>query len=198
MYEELKNRFGDTTNGQILCRMAKDMTEIERQFYENLVNEVVFANNLTMTEHAMEKAKQRHLSIGKIRYIYFEGALSEVQFDSSGIKAILSYSTKGQSKKGFSSNIVLDVIEGKVISVWNREHRFDEVKDSYTYTGHKNYIINEHENTFELASKFVSLDCFNEPNKFVKFLRKYRPRFDEHHERKIKQFLEGRTLLCQL
>ena len=31
MYEELKNRFGDTTNGQILCRMAKDMTEIERQ-----------------------------------------------------------------------------------------------------------------------------------------------------------------------
>ena len=72
------------------------------------------------------------------------------------------------------------------------------VKDSYTYTGHKNYIINEHENTFELASKFVSLDCFNEPNKFVKFLRKYRPRFDEKHERKIKQFLEGRTLLCQL
>ena len=43
MYEELKNRFGDITNGQILCRMAKDMTEIERQFYENLVNEVVFA-----------------------------------------------------------------------------------------------------------------------------------------------------------
>ena len=93
---------------------------------------------------------------------------------------------------------MLDVIEGKVISVWNREHRFDEVKDSYTYTGHKNYIIDEHENTFELASKFVSLDCFNEPNKFVKFLRKYRPRFDEKHERKIKQFLEGRTMLCQL
>ena len=58
MYEELKNRFGDTTNGQILCRMAKDMTEIERQFYENLVNEVVYSNPLTMTEHAIEKAKQ--------------------------------------------------------------------------------------------------------------------------------------------
>ena len=25
----------------------------------------------------------------------------------------------------------------------------------------------EHENTFELASKFVSLDCFNEPNKLL-------------------------------
>lgn len=197
MYEELKNRFSELTNGQILCRMAKDMTEIERQFYENLVNEVVFANRLTLTEHAIEKAKQRHLSLGKIRYIYFEGALTEVQFDDSGIKAILSYSTKGQSKKGFSSNIVLDIIEGKVISVWNREHQYDKVKDSYTYIGHKNYILTR-ENTIELASQFVSLDCFKEPNKFIKFLRKYQPRFDERHEKKLSNFLEGRTPLYQL
>lgn len=198
MYYQIKNKFTNVVGDQTLCRMVSDMTLLEKQFYENMVNEVVFNTPLTLTDHAVKQMNTRHLSMGKIRYIYFEGALTEIQFDGSGVKAILSYSTKSQSKKGFSSNIVLDLIEGKVISVWNRQYYHDANKNSSTYQGHKNYIIHKHENTFDLLSRFMSLDYLKEPIKLVQFLRKYNPTFDKHHENKLMNYLQGRTLLTQL
>ena len=198
MYHETKNKFKDVAKGQMLCRMVTDMGEIEKAFYESLVNEVVFKTPLTLSDHAVKQMTSRNLSIGKVRYIYFEGALTEIQFDNSGIKAILSYSTKAQSKKGFSSNIVLDLISGKVISVWNRQHWHDANKNSSTYKGHKSYIIHNHKNTFNLLNQFMPLDCFKEPIKLVQFLRKYNPNFSSHHEKKLNNFLQGTTLLEQL
>ena len=198
MYYECKNRFSSVAKGQVLCRMVTDMGEIEKVFYESLVNEVVFNTPLTLSDHAVKQMTARNLSIGKIRYVYFEGALTEIQFDNSGIKAILSYSTKGQSKKGFSSNIVLDLISGKVISAWNRQHCQDANKNSSTYIGHKSYILHSHENTFKLLSQFMPMECFKEPIKLVQFLRKYRPRFNEAQERKLSNYLKGKTLLEQL
>ena len=198
MYYECKNRFSSVAKGQMLCRMVTDMGEIEKAFYESLVNEVVFKTPLTLSDHAVKQMTSRNLSIGKVRYIYFEGALTEIQFDNSGIKAILSYSTKAQSKKGFSSNIVLDLISGKVISVWNRQHWHDANKNSSTYKGHKSYIIHNHKNTFNLLNQFMPMECFKEPIKLVQFLRKYRPRFNEAQERKLSNYLKGKTLLEQL
>lgn len=198
MYYNCKNRFSSVAKGQVLCRMVTDMGEIEKVFYESLVNEVVFNTPLTLSDHAVKQMTARNLSIGKIRYVYFEGALTEIQFDNSGIKAILSYSTKGQSKKGFSSNIVLDLISGKVISAWNRQHWQDANKNSSTYIGHKSYILHSHENTFKLLSQFMPMECFKEPIKLVQFLRKYRPRFNEAQERKLSNYLKGKTLLEQL
>lgn len=198
MYYNCKNRFSSVAKGQVLCRMVTDMGEIEKVFYESLVNEVVFNTPLTLSDHAVKQMTARNLSVGKIRYVYFEGALTEIQFDNSGIKAILSYSTKAQSKKGFSSNLVLDLISGKVISVWNRQHRNDANKNSSTYIGHKSYILHSHKNTFKLLSQFMPMECFKEPIKLVQLLRKYRPRFNEAQERKLSNYLQGKTLLEQL
>lgn len=198
MYYQCKNRFSSVAKGQVLCRMATDMGEIEKTFYESLVNEVVFSTPLTLTNHAVKQMSARNLSVGKVRYIYFKGALTEIQFDNSGIKAILSYSTKTQSKKGFSSNIVLDLISGKVISVWNRQHRHDVVKNSSTYIGYKSYILHKHKNTFDLLKEFIPMEYLQEPTKLVEFLRKYKPRFNEKQKRKLSNYLEGKTLLENL
>lgn len=198
MYEEVKARYCSIMNGQTICRSVEDMTPLERQFYENMVNEVVYSNPLTLTNHAIKQSKARNLSVAKIRYIYFEGALSEIQFDDTGVKAILSYSTNRQSKKGFSSNIVLDLLTGKVVSTWNRQYACDMNKDSHTYKGYKNYVLHSHQNTLELFDKFTQAECLQEPSKLVQFLRKYQPRFDEKQENKINSFLQGRTLLSQL
>ena len=44
----------------------------------------------------------------------------------------------------------------------------------------------------------MPLDCFKEPIKLVQFLRKYNPNFSSHHEKKLNNFLQGKTLLEQL
>lgn len=187
-------------DNKMLARAKEDMTEVELRYYLTLLDETVFNKGITFTEHALERMKTRNLSKGKIQYVVREGDLAEIQFDEDGrnIKAVISYATKGQYRKGFTSCVVYELATGNVISVWNRKLEQEENKCTATFDcGHRIYAVGREMNTLDLLKEYI--DSIFEGEELVKFIRKYdKTPFTEKTEKKLNNYLTGLTPIYQL
>ena len=187
-------------DNKMLARAKEDMTEVELRYYLTLLDEAVFNKGITFTDHALERMKTRNLGKGKIQYVVREGDLAEIQFDDEGqnVKAVISYATKGQYKKGFTSCVVYELSTGKVISVWNRKLAQEDNKCTTTYDcGHRVYAVGKGMNTLDLAKEYIG--SIFEGEDLVKFIRKYdKTPFTEKTQKKLHNYLTGVTPIYQL
>lgn len=185
---------------KVLARAKEDMTEVELRYYLTLLDEAVFGKGITFTDHALDRMKKRRLSKGKIQYVVREGDLSEIQFDEEGnnIKAVISYATKGQYKKGFTSCVVYELSTGQVISVWNRKLEQECNKCTATFDcGHRVYAVGRGMNTLDLAKQYIG--SIFEGEELVKFIRKYdKTPLSEKTQKKLHNYLTGVTPIHQL
>ena len=185
---------------KILARAKEDMTEVESRYYLNLVDEAVFNKGVNFSDHALERMKLRKLSKGKIQYVVREGDLSEIQFDEEGknVRAVISYATKGQYKKGFTTYAVYDLESGQVVSVWNRRLSMEDNKCTATFDyGSRVYVVGRENNTLDLAKEYI--DSIFEGEELIKFIYKYdKTPFSEKTEKKLSNYLTGLTPIYQL
>lgn len=194
-----KMRVAQSTSKE-LARAKEDMTEVELRYYLTLLDEAVFRKGINFTEHALERMQKRNLSKGKIQYAIREGDLHEVQFDKEckSIKVVISYATKGQYKKGFTSYVVYELSTGNVISVWNRNLAQETNKCTSTFdNANRIYTVDKSINTIELAKHCIGL--FLEGEELINFIRKYdKTPFSKRTQEKIHNYLEGSTPVYQL
>ena len=179
----------------IPTRYKEDMTEVELRYYMTLLNDAVFKNGVHFTNHAEDRMKSRKLSKGKIQYVVREGDLYGVQFspETQDIKFLISYATKGQYRKKFTTYASYSMMTGKVLSVWNRTFEFEEMLNEERGQG-KSYFKNN--NTIELTKEYIDL---YEGEDFINFIRKYdKSPFSLRTTKKIMNYLKGITPIFQL
>lgn len=183
-------------SNKIPTRYKEDMTEIELRFYLSLLNEAVFQNGLVFTNHAIRQMKRRNLNKGKVQYVVREGDLYGVQFceKSKDIKFLLSYATRSQFKKGFTTFASYSLKKGSVISVWNRSFEMENFLNETRGDYHRNFFKN---NTLEIAKSYLEQTI--ESVDFVNFLQKYdKSSLSKRSNEKLKKYIDGVVPLVHL
>ena len=183
-------------NNKIPTRYKEDMTEIELRFYLSLLNEAVFRNGLVFTNHAIRQMKRRNLNKGKVQYVVREGDLYGVQFceKSKDIKFLLSYATRTQYKKGFTTFASYSLKEGSVISVWNRSFKLEGFLNEARGDYNRNFFKN---NTLGIAKEYLEQTIENVD--FVNFLQNYdKSSLSKRSNEKLKKYIDGVVPLVHL
>lgn len=185
---------------KFLSRHYKNMSEIEQRFVESILNEAMFEKGVIITNHVAIRMKERNISRGRLEMAIRLGKIMEIQFDKTGVRVVVSFATSQQFKKGYTNVVVYDIVNGHIITIYNKQRQAEKKHSPETYdsslTG-KQYILENNTNIISLVNQYLQWEP--SPSELVSLIRKYdKSNMNDKSEKKIRNFLDGKTLLAQL
>ena len=182
-------------NGKaMVCKLFKDFTELEQRYIEALVDETIMNKGINISNHCLQRLKQRNYSLGKLQYSIRQGKVIEVQFDETGCKVLLSFASGSQFGKGYTSYSVYDLQTGYVVSAWQKQKKAEKKLNTETYIGHKQYLTRQ-DSIIHMVSNTLNYTVED----FKKLIFKYDRRpLKPKTATQFQNFLEGKITFADL
>ena len=154
-YEQ--SRFESLVGDDLICKLHKDFTEMEKRYLESILEETIAEKGINVSRHCLKRMKERNYSVGKMQLVVRSGEIRELQLDKNGCRVLLSFASQTQFDRGFTSYAVYSLTDGVVTSVFQRQNSKEKKLNPDTYLGSKKYL-KQADNVIQIVNTYLDIE----------------------------------------
>ena len=72
-YEQ--SRFESLVGDDLICKLHKDFTEMEKRYLESILEETIAEKGINVSRHCLKRMKERNYSVGKMQLVVRSGEI---------------------------------------------------------------------------------------------------------------------------